>query len=83
MSKLAIKRLLLQYVKNFLSQNVKICIKEFAATICKKCVIVYSIHVSNSHTKFGWIYTNGLGGDRVMDIDCNIPIPSLFVKRWG
>ena len=25
------------------------------------------IHVSNSHTKFGWISSNGLGGDSVTD----------------
>ena len=25
------------------------------------------IHVSNSHTKFGWISSNGLGGDSLTD----------------
>ena len=25
------------------------------------------IHVSNSHTKFGWISSNGLGGDSITD----------------
>ena len=33
----------------------------------QKYAIERPIHVSNSHTKFGWISTNGLGGDRVMD----------------
>ena len=25
------------------------------------------MHVSNSHTKFGWIWSNGLGGDSITD----------------
>ena len=33
----------------------------------KKCAIAYLIHVTNSHTKFGWISSNGLGGDSVTD----------------
>ena len=33
----------------------------------KKCAVAHPIHVSNSHTKFGWISSNGLGGDRVTD----------------
>ena len=33
----------------------------------KKCAIAHPIHVSNSHTKFGWIWSNGLGGDSVTD----------------
>ena len=33
----------------------------------KKCAVARSIHVSNSHTKFGWISSNGLGGDSVTD----------------
>ena len=33
------------------------------------------IHVSNSHTKFSWISSNGLGGDSIKDSgDNNIPI---------
>ena len=28
----------------------------------KKFAVAYRIHVSNSHTKFGWISSNGLGG---------------------
>ena len=32
-----------------------------------KCAVAHPIHVSNSHTKFGWISSNGLGGDSVMD----------------
>ena len=48
------------------------------------------IHVSNSHTKFGWISSNGLGGDSVTDGwrdgqtdggDCNIP--DAFLKKRG
>ena len=33
----------------------------------KKYAVAHPIHVSNSHTKFGWISSNGLGGDSVMD----------------
>ena len=33
----------------------------------KKCAVAHPIHVSNSHTKFGWILSNGLGGDSVAD----------------
>ena len=33
----------------------------------KKCVVARPIHVSNSHTKFGWTSSDGLGGDRVTD----------------
>ena len=40
----------------------------------KKCAVARPIHVSNWHTKFGWILSNGLGGDSVTDGgDCNIP----------
>ena len=30
-----------------------------------KNAVAHSIYVSNSHTKFGWIASNGLGGDRI------------------
>ena len=33
----------------------------------KKSAVATPIHVSNSHTKFGWISSNGLGGDSVTD----------------
>ena len=33
----------------------------------KKCAVAHPFHVSNSHTKFGWISSNGLGGDSVTD----------------
>ena len=33
----------------------------------KKCGVAHLIHVNNSHTKFGWISSNGLGGDSVTD----------------
>ena len=48
------------------------------------------IHVSNSHTKFGWISSNSLGGDSITDRRADrqteaITIsPSLFFKKeWG
>ena len=55
----------------------------------KKCAVAHPIHVSNSHTKFGWISSNGLG-DSVTDGrmdgrtdggDCNIP--DAFLKKRG
>ena len=34
----------------------------------KKCGVARLIHVTNSHTKFGWISSNGLGGDSETDV---------------
>ena len=53
----------------------------------KECAVAHPIHVSNLHTKFGWISSNGLGGDSVIDGqmdggDCIIP--AAFLKKvWG
>ena len=48
----------------------------------KKCTVAHPIHVSNSHTKFGWISSNGLGGNSMTDGgDCNIP--DAFLKSVG
>ena len=52
----------------------------------KKFDIARPIHVSNSHTKFGWISSNGLGGDSITDRqtdggDYNIPF--AFLKKRG
>ena len=33
----------------------------------KISAVARPIHVSNTHTKFGWISSNGLGGDSVTD----------------
>ena len=33
----------------------------------QKCAVVRPIYVSNSHTKFSWIKSNGLGRDSVTD----------------
>ena len=54
------------------------------------CAVDYPTHVSNSHTKFGWISSNGLGEDS-MDVeqtngkmdsgDCNIPM-AFIIKAW-
>ena len=42
------------------------------------CVVACPIYESNSHTKFGWISSNGLGGDSVtvgrMEAIANFPI---------
>ena len=45
-----------------------------------KNVPFHPIHVSNSHTKFGWISSNGLGGDSVTDgrTEANAISPTLF-----
>ena len=37
------------------------------AGLKKTCAVAGPIHVSNSHTKFGWISANGLGGDSGTD----------------
>ena len=34
----------------------------------KICAVTHPINVSNSHTKFGCISFNGLGGDSVTDV---------------
>ena len=49
----------------------------------KKSADARPIHVSNSHTKFVWISSNGLGGDSMTDGqgDCNILI--AFLKKRG
>ena len=54
----------------------------------KKCAVARPIHVSNSHTKFGWISSNGLGGDSVTDRQTDgrrrLQYPRRFFKKaWG
>ena len=54
----------------------------------KKCVVARPIHVSNSHTKFGWISSNSLGGDIVTEgqTEAIAISPSLFfffLKKHG
>ena len=41
----------------------------------KNCAITRPIYVSNSHTKFGWISSNGLGEDSVLDGQTFWPLP--------
>ena len=49
----------------------------------KKCAVVRPIHMSNSHIKFGWISSNGLGGDSVTDGGDIARSQTLFKKkRW-
>ena len=49
----------------------------------KQSAVARPIHVSNLHTKVGWISSNGLGGDSMTSGgDCNIPDP-FFKKAWG
>ena len=51
----------------------------------KKSAIAHPIHVSNEHTKFGWISSNGLGGDSVKDgqTEAIAISPTLFLKKRG
>ena len=49
----------------------------------QKSAVACPIYVSNSHTKFGWISSNGLGDsvtDGRTDGDCNIP-DAFFLKK--
>ena len=56
----------------------------------KKCAVARPIHVCNPHTKFGWISSNGLGGDSVTDGQTDgwtdggdFNIPDAFLKKRG
>ena len=51
-------------------------------------MVACPIHVSSSHTKFGWISYNGIGGDSIADRqmdggDYNIPVAFLNKKPNG
>ena len=39
--------------------------------------------MNNSHTKFGWILSNGLGGDSVTDGRRRLQFPHRFLKKRG
>ena len=51
----------------------------------KKFAVARPIYVSNSHTKLGWISSNGLGGDSITDrrTEAITICPSLFKKNVG
>ena len=51
----------------------------------KKFDVARPIHESNSHTKFGCISSNGLGGDSITDgqTEALTISPSLFKKKRG
>ena len=56
----------------------------------KKFDVARPIHVSNSHTKFGWISSDCLGGDSITDRQTDGQmdggynnIPSVFLKKRG
>ena len=53
----------------------------------KKCDVARHIHVSNTHTKFGWISSNGLGGDSVTEGPTDgrrrLQYPRRFFKKRG
>ena len=53
----------------------------------KKCAVARPIHVSNSHTKVGWISSNGWGGDIAWRTDGRTEAiaisPTLFFKKRG
>ena len=46
-----------------------------------KCAVARPINVSNSHTKFGWISSNFLGGDRVTDGRRRLQYPQRFFLK--
>ena len=61
-----------------------------------KCAVANPIYVSNTHTKYGWISSNSLGGDSVtdgrtdgwtdrrMDGRRRLQYPYCFFKKaWG
>ena len=54
----------------------------------KKKYAARPIHVSNSHTKYGWISSNGLGGDSIMDRQQDgiwfwpLSTPSPTTRAW-
>ena len=51
----------------------------------KICAVARPIHVSNPHTKFGLILSNGLGGDSVTDgqTEAIAISPTVFKKIVG
>ena len=48
----------------------------------KNCAVAHPIHVSNSHTKFGLILSNG-SGDSITGGQAITIFPSLFLKKRG
>ena len=53
-----------------------------------KYAVARPIHMSNSHTKFGWISSKALGGDSVTNGrtdggDCHIPYAFFKKKNMG
>ena len=50
---------------------------------CQKCSVARSIQVSNSHTKFSLLSSNGLGGDSITDGTggSDYDIPFTFLKK--
>ena len=54
----------------------------------KNCAVARLIHVSNLHTKFGWISSNGFGGDSVTDrqgeggLKCILLAPNLRPRSY-
>ena len=47
------------------------------------CAVACPLHVSNSHTKFGWILSNGLVGDSVADGRTNLLAPPQGPRGHG
>ena len=73
-------------MKSLVKQSLKLTFNDICPSpgggAKKDCAVSHPIYVSNSHTKIGWSWSNGLGGDRVKDgDDCNIPI--AFLKKRG
>ena len=47
------------------------------------CAVAHPIYVSNSRTKFGWIWSNGLEGDSVTDRQLDGQIDKWTDKPFG
>ena len=58
--------------------------KNFGPGPQKKCAVARPIYVSNSNTKFGWISSNGSGGDSLTYERRRLQYPHRFFKKaWG
>ena len=47
----------------------------------QKCAVARPIHVSNTHNTFGWISSNGLGGDTLTDRRTDVLVGFFYVRK--
>ena len=78
--------LYLSFVRTRTNFGIKIFEIDYVIEI-KRYFIFWPIHVSNSHNKFGWISSNGLGGDSITDRTMEgwrrLQYPLRFLKSVG